>query len=79
MANYALRLPDSLLRLAKEVAQKENTSINQLFMCAIAEKISSLETQNFLENKALAANNNDYLKVLKKIKSIPIENPEDSY
>jgi len=35
MSNYALRIPNSLMDLAKEVAKKENTSLNQLFLTGL--------------------------------------------
>ena len=40
MSQYALRLPDSLMEAARKVAKRDSTSLNQLFLTAIAEKIS---------------------------------------
>ncbi|WOP15646.1 hypothetical protein [Ottowia sp. SB7-C50] len=52
MANYALRLPDSLLEHAREVAEQEKVSMNQLFATAIAEKLSAFKTEAFFRERA---------------------------
>lgn len=71
MSNYALRIPNSLMDLAKEVAKKENTSLNQLFLTAIAEKLSALETEDLLRNRASKADEGKYLEVLSRVGTGP--------
>lgn len=51
MAQYALRLPDSLMAYAKKLAEEENVSMNQLFLTAIAEKISALKTEAYFRER----------------------------
>ena len=53
MSNYVLRLPDSLKEAAKRWAAADDTTMNQLLIVAIAEKISALETASFFEKRAL--------------------------
>lgn len=54
MAQYALRIPDSLLDYARQVADEEQVSMNQFFVTAIAEKVSALKTEAwFRENGRL--------------------------
>lgn len=55
MSNYALRLPDSLKNAAKRLAAADDTTMNQLFVVAIAEKISAMETSSFFERRAALA------------------------
>ena len=56
MSNYALRLPESLKQAAKRIAAADDTTMNQLFVVAIAEKISAMETaQWFVQRAALGA------------------------
>lgn len=50
MSNYALRLPESLKQAAKRIAASDDTTMNQFFVVAIAEKISAMETAKFLRN-----------------------------
>ena len=47
MANYALRVPESLFEYARKVAEEEHVSMNQFFVAAIAEKVSALKTEAY--------------------------------
>lgn len=71
MSQYALRLPNSLFSHAKALAKKEHASLNQLFITAIAEKISAIETEDLLIARAKLADKKSYLNVLKKVKKRP--------
>lgn len=51
MANYALRVPDSLLAYARQVAEEEHVSMNQFFVMAIAEKVSALKTEAYFRER----------------------------
>ena len=55
MSNYALRLPESLKQAAKRIAASDDTTMNQFFVVAIAEKISAMETAQFFERRAASA------------------------
>ena len=52
MSSYALRLPESLKQAAKRIAAADDTTMNQFFVVAIAEKISAMETARFFEQRA---------------------------
>lgn len=52
MSHYALRLPESLKQAAKRIAAGDDTSMNQPFVVAVAEKISAMETAQFFEKRA---------------------------
>ena len=47
MSSYGLRLPESLKNASKRIAALDNTTMNQFFVVAIAEKISAMETAYF--------------------------------
>lgn len=64
MSNYALRVPDSLFEAVRELAEKDNTSMNQFFVTAIAEKVSAMDTAKFLAERAKNADINRYLAIL---------------
>ena len=74
MSTISLRLPKSLHKKARELAKKENTSINQLVSSALAEKISALMTEDFIEQRAKRASKEKFKKVLSKV---PDSEPED--
>ncbi len=52
---------------ARDLAKKENTSINQLVSSALAEKISALMTEEYIEQKARRANKQKFKKALSRI------------
>jgi len=52
MANYALRVPESLFAYARKVAEEEKVSMNQFFVTAIAEKVSALKTASYFKELA---------------------------
>ncbi len=73
MSNISLRLPDSLHKRARDLAKKENTSINQLVSSALAEKISALMAEEYIEQKARRASKQKFKKALSKIPKIEPE------
>ena len=54
-SNYALRLPASLKRELEKVAREDGTSLNQLIVTAVAEKLSALRTVAFFEERRARA------------------------
>ena len=52
MSTLSLRLPNSLHERARELAEREGISINQLIATALAEKRSALMTEEYLEVRA---------------------------
>jgi hypothetical protein len=73
MSTISLRLPDSLHKKARALAKKENTSINQLVSTALAEKISALLTEDYIEQRSKRASKAKYKKVLSKIPDVESE------
>jgi hypothetical protein len=60
MANYALRLPDSLIEYVRKVAAEEHVSMNQFFVTAIAEKVSALKTEAYFRERRERADLADF-------------------
>ncbi|GAB6142302.1 toxin-antitoxin system HicB family antitoxin [Methylosoma difficile] len=67
MSALSLRLPDSIHRHIKEFAQKEGVSINQFIATAVAEKISALATEDYLQARAQRADSAAFAAVLAKV------------
>jgi len=59
------------MKNVKRLARKEKTSLNQLFVSATAEKISAIETEELLTQRASQASVDAYRKVLEKVKDEP--------
>jgi hypothetical protein len=73
MSSLSLRLPDSLHRHIKEFSEKEGVSINQFISTAVAEKMSALSTQNYLEERAKRGSKTKLKKLLKKVPAVEPE------
>ena len=73
MSTICLRLPDSLHKKARALAKKENTSINQLVSSALAEKISTLMTEDYIQERAKRASKVKYRKALSKVADVKAE------
>lgn len=68
MSTISLRLPESIHNGVRELAKREGVSINQLISTALAEKISALLTQEYLEMRAKTGSRRKFEKALSKIK-----------
>jgi hypothetical protein len=69
MSSISLRLPESLHRQARELAEREDISINQLIATALAEKMSALLTGEYLEERAKRGSRKKFERVLKKVRA----------
>ena len=65
--NVALRLPDSLGKSLKEFSKHENISMNQFIATAIAEKLSTLKTYDYLQERADNGSAEHLLSMLEKV------------
>jgi hypothetical protein len=70
MSSISLRLPESLHKRARELAERENISINQLIATALAEKMSALLTGEYLAERAARGNRAKFHRVLKKVRDV---------
>lgn len=52
MSTISLRLPESLHRKARELAEQEGISLNQLIATSLAEKMAALMAGEYLEARA---------------------------
>lgn len=73
MSSISLRLPDSLHEQARRLAKKEKVSINQLITLAVAEKISALATEDFLEARAKLASRKKFERAMAKVARVEPE------
>lgn len=74
MSTLSLRLPESLHKYARELAKKENISINQLVTLALAEKVAAIGAQDYLEKRAKRASKAKFDKALANVADVePLE------
>ena len=74
MSTISLRLPASLHKSVRELAKKEDVSINQIITTALAEKLSALMTVEYLEERAKKGNRKKFERAMAKVKDVK---PED--
>ena len=55
MSALSLRLPESLHKFAKRYAAQEGITVNQLISLALAEKLSALATEDYLQARTRRA------------------------
>ncbi len=73
MSTLSLRLPDSLHRHVKDFAKSEGVSVNQYISTAVAQKMSALETLDYLEQRAKNGSIKKYMKILAKVPDVEPE------
>lgn len=66
----SVRLPTSLHREIKKLAEAEGISMNQFIAMAAAEKISSLKTVDYLKERAGRGRRADFDRVLSKVPDV---------
>lgn len=74
MSTLSLRLPESLHKSVKEMVQREGISINQFITIAVAEKLSALLTEEYLQERAKRGSREAYLAALAEV---PDTEPEE--
>ena len=71
MTTLNLRLPASLLKSLRQIAQRENVTVDQLAASALSEKVAALMGVEYLQQRAKRANREKYLAVLAKVPDVP--------
>lgn len=77
MTAMNLRLPDSLHRLAKELAKEDGISMNQFVTTALAEKVSALATESYIEERAARASKEKFLAAMATVADVPPSDERD--
>ena len=71
MSTMSLRLPDYLHNSIRDIADNEHISVNQLVTTAIAEKVSALATERYLNDMAAKGSAQAFDTVMAKVKNRP--------
>ncbi len=70
MSAISLRLPDSLHNRVRVLSKRDHVSINQFVATAVAEKISALETEDYLGKRAKRASRKKFEAALNHVPDI---------
>jgi uncharacterized protein (DUF1778 family) len=66
MSALSLRLPKSLHEQLRELAKEDGMSVNQFIMLAVAEKVASISTIEYLQKRTKRGSREKLLAVLDK-------------
>lgn len=69
MSTISVRIPDSIHNRLRILSKEEHVSINQLIGTSLAEKLSAIDTENYLKERAQKGNLKDFHAVLAKVPS----------
>ena len=70
MSAIQVRLPSSLHEAVRELAKSENVSMNQLIILAVAEKVASLLTETYIQERAERANRASFEAALAQVPDV---------
>ena len=73
MSALSLRLPKSLHEQLRELSREEGISVNQFVMLAVAEKVASLATIEYLEERERRGSREKFLEILAKVPDVEPE------
>lgn len=73
MSTLSVRLPNSVHEAVKDYAADDNISINQFIASAVMEKITALDTEKYLKEKAEKGSRAKFEAVLKKVPNVEPE------
>jgi len=71
MSSLSLRLPDSLHQKVRDLAAREDISINQFIATAVAEKAATLLTVAYLAERAKRGDRSIFDRILARVPRVP--------
>lgn len=73
MSVLSLRLPASIHEQLRTIAEQEGVSINQFITLAIAERMATIDTKNYMQERAKRGSREKLLAVLAKAPDVEPE------
>ena len=70
MSTLSIRIPDSIHAIVKQMSKEDNISINQFIASAITEKVTALETEDYLSKRGLLGDRKAVENILQKVPDI---------
>ena len=73
MTALTIRRPTSVHRKVKELALREEISLNQFIASAVAEKMASVLTLDYLKTEAAEGRRADFEQFLSMVSEVPVD------
>ena len=77
MTALTVRLPNSVHQKVKELALRDEISVNQFIAAAVSEKMALVMTLDYLESEAAHANRGDFDRFMNAIPNAPVAKGDD--
>ncbi len=77
MSALTIRLPNSVHQKIKELAERDEISVNQFIASAAAEKMASVMTLDYLKAEAAKGKRSDFKKFLKMVPDKPAKKGDE--
>ena len=76
MSSMNIELPDSLLKQARELAEKEGVPLEQLIVSALAEKMAAWKTVEYLKERATRGDRLKFESAMSKVADVEPESAD---
>lgn len=77
MTALTIRLPNSVHHRIKELAERDQISVNGFVASAAAEKIASVSTLDFLKSEAAKGHRRDFEHYMGKVSAVPAQDGDE--
>lgn len=71
MTALTVRLPNSVHQKVRELAERDDISVNQFIAAAVSEKMASVMTLDYLKAEAAKGNRKDFDRFLAMVPDVP--------
>lgn len=72
MSALTIRLPNSVHQKVKELAERDDISLNQFIAAAVSEKMASVMTLDYLKHEAAKGSRSDFDRFMNLVPTAPI-------
>jgi predicted transcriptional regulator len=73
MTALTIRLPNSVHQKIKELAERDDISVNQFIASAAAEKMASVLTLDYLKSEAAKGKRSDFERYMSMVPDVPAQ------
>lgn len=77
MTALTVRLPNSVHQKVKELAERDDISVNQFIASAVAEKMASVLTVDYLKAEAAKGRRSDFERYLSMVPDVPAQSGDE--
>jgi hypothetical protein len=77
MAALTIRLPNSVHHKVRELALRDEISVNQFIAAAVSEKMASVMTLDYLKLEAAKGSRSDFDRFMNLVPAVPVDGGDE--